>query len=72
MIPANQLQKGTVLSDKLLPTPWQHWVVLDINHDAVLLKRPYTNQGKSFIVFEEASIPLATILTTTRFTITRI
>ena len=66
----NRLRKGSVVRDNTLQQPWQHWVVLDISHHDVLLKRPYTNEGKSFIVFEEVSVSLAS-LATNRFTLVR-
>jgi hypothetical protein len=71
VIPANTIQKGTVLSDLNLSPPWQLWVVLEVSHDDVLIKRPYTNQGKSFIVFEEARVPLSQ-LTSNRYQVARI
>lgn len=71
MITANNVVKGAVLRDSALDL-WDQWVVLEVNPNTVLLKRPYTNQGKSFIVFEEVSIPLTDITTTTRFTLRRI
>jgi len=66
----DRLRKGSVIRDNTLRPPWQFWVVLEISHHDVLLKRPYTNEGKSFIVFEEVSVSLAS-LATSRYTLQR-
>lgn len=56
--PELTIRKGSVVQLTKVLAPWNTAAVQSVHNGFALIKRPYTEEAKSFVLFDEALIPI--------------